>query len=249
MVALWAFGIQTANSRGYNTQFGIALNKRIPQKIEIPAGQNLLAENGGDANAASAINEAALLEHLQFQFDIGTDDIDMLIMPMPELPPQQAPVVILSATAERNDGLYGTVGVCTVSPKTEQMDAEKERDGNYFLSPRVYASNIFALRPPVSGEPNYEQAEVTVLRPPMHGTLSGDFSPEKHISYYPTSGYVGNDKVVFLVNIDGYKVKVEYLIKIRDQKDLAARPAAGGGYCPDPNWWISSLPTRSHRPR
>lgn len=87
----------------------------------------------------------------------------------------------------------------------------------------------------------YEYADVTVLQQPKHGTLSKDLSPQNAITYYPNPGYIGNDKVVFLVNIDGHKIKVIHTIKVRDLKDFNTNPFSGTRYCPAHGWWkISS---------
>lgn len=165
----------------------------------------------------------------------------MLIMDMPDIPPQQAPIIMLAQAAQPSTKeLYGTVGVCSVSPKAEQMDAEKIKEGYYSLSTRAYADNIFSIKPLDHGIVDYENAEVTVLQQPKYGTLSKDLSPGKDISYYPDPGYIGNDKVIFLVNIEGYKIKVVYLIKVVDIKDFNANPSHRGE-CPKfTNWWVIS---------
>lgn len=181
--------------------------------------------------------------HADFGFPLG--EADMLVMAMPDMPPQQAPIVMLAqAVQPSTKKLYGTVGVCSVSPKTEQMDAEKIREGYYSLSTRAYAMNIFSteIDPVVL---DYENAQVTVLQQPKHGTLSKDLSPSKDITYYPDSRFIGNDKVIFLVNIEGYKIKVVHSIKVRDLKDFNINRGIGSSYCPNPNWrTISSTHVR-----
>jgi len=227
----------------YNTQFGITLNKRKPQKIVVPAiPQLLMAESGIESNYPTA---QILLEQLQADFDIQAGEADMSVLDMPDMPPQQAPTIILAkAVQPSTKELYGTVGVCHVSPKFLQMDAEKEREGRYSLSPRTFAENIFSIKPlhpddaaTLMPDDGYESAEVTVLQPPKHGSLSKDLSPGKDINYYPDPDYVGNDKVIFLVNIGGHKVKVIHTIKVRDLKDFNTNPVIGTRYCPSAGWW------------
>jgi len=116
------------------------------------------------------------------------------------------------------------------------MEPEKIAEGYYSLSVRAYAENIFSTRPLDTGPVDYENARVDVLQRPRHGRLSGDLSPGKDISYFPDSGYVGDDKTTFMVNIEGYKVQVVYTIKVRDLKDFNTHPGVGSSYCPRPNW-------------
>lgn len=171
----------------------------------------------------------------------------MLIMDMPDIPPQQVPIIMLAQAAQPNiKELYGTVGVCSVSPKVEQMDAEKIKEGYFSLSTRVYASNLFAIKPldpeldPRMVAMDYENADVTVLLQPKHGTLSKDLSPGKDISYYPDSGYIGNDKVIFLVDIEGYKIQVVHLIKVVDIKGSNTNPSHRRECPKSTNWWVIS---------
>jgi hypothetical protein len=72
--------------------------------------------------------------------------------------------------------------------------------------------------------------------------LSEDLSPGKDISYYPDPGFVGNDKVIFLVDIESHKVKVVYFIKVLAGAKDAEPLSLYRKYCPDPSWWQMSLP-------
>jgi hypothetical protein len=150
----------------------------------------------------------------------------MLSMDMPDMPPQQAPTIVLAQAAKPSTKeLYGTVGVCYLSPAAEQINPERDKEGYYDVNPRAYADNIFSFKPLATPVFGYETAEITVLQPPQHGTLSNDLSPSKgNISYYPNPGYEGKDKVVFLVNIEGYKVKVVYFIKVNALYDRDTHP-------------------------
>jgi hypothetical protein len=128
------------------------------------------------------------------------------------------------------------VGVCYLSAKVNQIDPEKNKENGLSLSPRVNASEIFTFNPLEGSQYlGYETADVSVLQPPLHGTLSNDLSPRSAVPYYPDPGYVGNDKVIFLVNIGGYKVKVVFFIKVlggnTDPSLLYNK------YCPNINPW------------
>lgn len=171
----------------------------------------------------------------------------MLIMDMPDIPPQQASVIIEAKASQTNkDGYYGTVGVCFARPTKEEMSSEKDPNGEYDIAPRVYANNIFYRGSgfPQSHDLDYETSKISVLEAPKHGALSSDLSPGKIISYYPDAGYVGKDKVVLLVDIEGYKVKVVYFFKVVSNYE-AGHKGLFKNICPDEtNWFqISTSPT------
>jgi hypothetical protein len=165
----------------------------------------------------------------------------MLIMDMSGIPPQQAPIIMAQAAQPSTKELYGTVGGCFLSPIATQINPENDKNGNYSLSPRSYAGNIFSRGPgmdPLFGI-DYENGKVTVLQPPKYGSLSQNLSSsDQYISYYPNPSFVGNDKVVFLVNIEGYKVKVVYYIKVNAHYSSDINPDPYRTDCPYPsNWW------------
>lgn len=170
----------------------------------------------------------------------------MFIPNMPNVPLQQAPVIVLAQAAQPSTKeLYGTVGVCYLSPIAEQINPKRDQEGYYDVNPRAYANNIFSFKPLADSQfLGYETAEVNALQSPQHGALSNDLSPSKgNTSYYPKSGYEGKDKVVFLVNIGGYKVKVVYFIKVNALYDRDSHPHVKmyDKYCPHTNpWKISS---------
>jgi len=146
--------------------------------------------------------------------------------------------------AKESQRLYGAVGVCHVSPELKSPPSEKDQNASFSrftISPRDAAYNIFFQKypdyryawsnteePERSGKgPNFlsfyagdagdaGDAGVEILQPPKHGALSKDLSPHKDIFYFPSQGYSGIDKAVFLVNIQGYKIKVVYYIKVAD---------------------------------
>jgi hypothetical protein len=161
-------------------------------------------------------------------------------MPMidtPTPPTQTAPVTIhvIKDTSPRQ--VYGKIEVCYLSPTAEQI--EKTIGLSHpSLSPRSMANNIFwdgshsqALHL------DYENASVAVLQPPEHGRISEDFSPEKDIRYYPNKGYSGDDKIVFLTNIEGYEILVLYSIKVNTRYYSDANSNPYSKHCPTPNWW------------
>jgi hypothetical protein len=164
----------------------------------------------------------------------------MLFMDMPNIPPQQLPVIIEAKASQTNkDGNYGTIGVCIARPTREKMTPEKDRNGEYDIAPRAYANNIFYQGPgfPQSHDLDYENAKITVFQSPKHGTLSKDLSPGKTISYYPEAGYAGKDKIVLLVDIEGYKIKLAYFIEMLSDYETGHK-GLFKNICPEETNWF-----------
>ncbi len=242
---LKALGITASNKKDYNTQFGITLNKPNIQVI-LPATPSLLtAYDGGVATTTST---QTLLPELQADFDIQPGEVDMLIMDMPNVPPQAAPVLMQIATVAQKtpskpdpESLYGVMGVCVVSPTLAKMGMGSNSSLTNGLS--LYPQGTALRRIPeasddVALQMAAKEASVQILQQPKHGVIvskDGDFN------YVPNEGYVGNDKVVFLVNIDGRNVKTVYYIKVVDAT-LTSRSfdELYKKYCPaETDWRIS----------
>jgi hypothetical protein len=162
-------------------------------------------------------------EQLQTDFNIQPGEVDMLIMDMPNVPSQAAPVLMQIAAVTQNtpnksdsESLYGSMGVCAVSPSLEKMGIGSGTSLTNGLS--LYPQGTALRRLPeaandVALQKAAKFASVQILQQPKHGVIvskDGDFY------FVPDKGYVGNDKVVFLVNIDGRNVKTVYYIKVVD---------------------------------
>ena len=136
--------------------------------------------------------------------------------------------------------------------------------GFYYLSTITEAGAAFSYHhSPLAMETDYDawakvvvKAEIQLLELPKHGTIklqngnTGNFDLEpvldRFISddaygYKPDSGYVGPDKVVFLVKMGDYKVKVVYYLKVVTT-ELTKRDLENGykKYCPKTIWQISA---------
>lgn len=183
-------------------------------------------------------------------------------MDIPNIPPQQTSVVLRAKAAQPSSTeLYGTVGVCNLSPKVDETNlAERSMDESIIspLSPEQMAWNIFPLKYPEYSRgdistlellrsekgPDFQTIDTTkatfkILQQPKHGTLTED--QPKEIFYHPNAGYVGEDKAVFLVNMQGYNIKVIYYFKVADV-DLEKGNIQNiwNKYCPKDNWLISN---------
>ncbi|HYS86491.1 MAG TPA: hypothetical protein VEN78_16035 [Bradyrhizobium sp.] len=144
----------------------------------------------------------------------------MFIPDMPNVPPQDVPVVIAQASQAQagNVQTMRTIGVCEPVPN-EDYSLENvfspKGSAAYYL--RMYERQSVADTDP---------ATVTILQQPKHGilrlvteadrgTLFGDtadpLGPASGLyAYLPKKGYVGKDSATALVEIAGVKVKVVY---------------------------------------
>ena len=145
----------------------------------------------------------------------------MFIPDMPNVPPQNVPVMIAQANqAQASDvKTIRTIGVC--HPASSNVYSLEN-----VIGPIYQARDYFRL---------YEQktvtgaATITVLQQPKHGILrlvteddrgalfsssSGPLKPDAGLyAYLPEKGYLGKDKAVLLVEIGGVKVKVVYFFQ------------------------------------
>jgi hypothetical protein len=145
----------------------------------------------------------------------------MFIPDMPNVPPQNTPVIIAQANqAQAGDvKTIRTIGVCSPVP-TSLFSGENT------LSPIVSAKAYIKLyeHQTVTGS-----ATVTILQQPKHGVLrlvteadrgtlfsttSGPIDPnDPGYAYFPSNYYEGKDQAVFLVEIGGVQVKVMYFFQ------------------------------------
>lgn len=183
----------------------------------------------------------------------------MLIMDMPNFPPQQEPLIILAkATQPSTKELYGTVGECVVVDNTNEASLDKAENSKRDLVVRDTAWNIFHMKDSNYSSPGYDSgfrvgninysdintdnALVTILQQPKHGALSKDLSQD--IFYYPDAGYSGKDKAVFLVNMEGYNIKVVYYFNVVDFNKAQGAIKLWEMDCPGSSpWIITSIPT------
>jgi len=139
------------------------------------------------------------------------------------------------------DGLYGSMGVCAVSPTLAKMRIGTNSSQTNGRS--LYPQGTALRRLPEDFGANLlvilDNAAVQILQQPKHGVI---VSKDNDSFYVPTQGYVGNDKVVFLVNIDGRIVKTVYYLKVVDSElNSESFDALYKKYCPPPaDWQISA---------
>jgi hypothetical protein len=157
---------------------------------------------------------------MQSDLNLQQGEINMLIMDMPNVPPQYAPVVIAqaeqaqpqlvvaSAMAER------TIGVCQLI-----QGADMPPSAFNGMSPTtaawIYLRRVENLSKVVTEE-TLVNAKTTLLKGTTHGTLKyfGVNLGEAIYQYYPDSGYKGADQATFLVEMGNYKVTLIYHFKV-----------------------------------
>jgi hypothetical protein len=113
--------------------------------------------------------------------------------------------------------LYGTIGVCVVSPTLGRI----QRGGNSPFSngrdiyPKDSGGQIFPdARFDGNLQADIEAAKVQILKQPQHGEIL--IRDGFRFQYLPQAGYTGNDEATLLVNIGGKNVTVVYFIKVLD---------------------------------
>jgi len=147
----------------------------------------------------------------------------MFIPDMPNVPPQDMPVMIAQANqAQAGDvKTMRTIGVCEPVPN-EDYSLE-----NVF-SPKGSAAYYLRMYEHQSVT-DTDPATVTILQQPKHGILrlvteadrgtilnseGGPLDPASGLyAYLPKKGYVGKDSATALVEIAGVKVKVVYFFQ------------------------------------
>ena len=197
------------------------------------------------------ISGQLVLEKLQTEFNVQLGEVNMLILDAPYISTQEAPAIIQIASAKIQENakanttqLFGVVGVCTPSPTFVQL---KQGTNAHFtdgisLYPDGGAITMFPeARFDTDLQAAIEAAKAEVVEQPKHGVVV--FKDGIGFKYVPNPGYVGNDKIDFLVNIDGKNIKVQYFIKVVDDAkllDTLNQRERFGKYCPKDQWRISS---------
>lgn len=181
----------------------------------------------------------------------------MFIPDMPNIPPQDVPVVIAQANQALGGSGIGarTVGVCAPSP-----------NHNYSLEnvrvPILAAGHYLQA---YENRPSPATATTAILQPPKHGVLrlvteadvgtileSGGDPVDPAASLYlylPDSKYVGKDTAIIQVDFgNGLKVNVKYYFQAVNRGGLGDDWV--GDYCSKtgPYWKISSTVTRRRIP-
>lgn len=171
---------------------------------------------------------------------------DMLIVQAPD-GPQPAPMVVQVANTDGQVSGYQepineTFGICRFLPRRTGPTIDKTVYSN--LEPSALAADIGLHDSSRFVDLiNYDQAKVTILQKPKHGAMTEDYY------YNPEAGFVGNDKVIFLVEgrdeRSGMPVtfKLVYNLKVTKETEhsyVKNWDRIENKYCPKQLWKISS---------
>ena len=142
----------------------------------------------------------------------------MFISDMPNVPPQNVPVMIAQASQAQPGDVttIRAIGVCSPVPNEGGMLSPIGATHDYFY--------LYEHQKKVTGPAN-----ITVIQQPKHGILrlvteadrgtlfSSSSGPLKQdaglYAYLPESGYLGKDSATVLVDIGGIQVKVKYFFQ------------------------------------
>ena len=212
-------GLNHAPYSGHESHFHVDL--RVSARVLITDTHKLLASSTVSkqtmpvASDVLMANAQSLLDQVKTDLNLTQGEVTMITMNTPNVPPQNAPVMIAQANQAYNVAKIRTFGVCQPVPSVLY-------NGDNVLSP-VTAAQIYLY--------NYEHhstatgpATVTILQKPKHGILrlvtevdrgtlfdssAGSSDPnDPAYAYLPERGF-GKDKAAFLVDFGGgIKVKV-----------------------------------------
>jgi hypothetical protein len=164
---------------------------------------------------------------------------DPVACDMPNVPPQNVPVMIAQANqAQPSDVITTrTMGICSLipnsalaTPSLENLIGAKEYAQNYLY---LYEHQVYEQQKIATSA-----ATLSILQQPKHGILNFDTNAQDY-AYLPEKGYLGKDSSTVLVDIGGLKVKVVYFFQTIDSatvgEGLRETLCAKGPY-----WKISS---------
>jgi hypothetical protein len=145
--------------------------------------------------------------------DFEEGEVTMFMMDMPDVPPQYTQVMLVQASqSQQTKAQYErTIGVCQLI--NNPPNAPKEPwAGSSATSP---AAAVALYYQNIEGRVfDYEGARVSVIESPKHGNLQA--MDDGAYYYFPETGYLGKDRVTFLVEIGGSKFKVAHYLQMME---------------------------------
>jgi hypothetical protein len=182
----------------------------------VATGATATADNNG-----SLAGKRGLSPITQAELNLQPGEFAMLIPDMPNVPPQNMPVMIAQANQAQASDVTTTriLGVCFPAPNQAYSGANglaPIAEAGYYL--QQYEHRNFDFKHP--------SGTVTILQLPKHGVLRpvtqsdvGTILPSggdpvdpanPGYFYFPEQGYFGKDSATVLVDVGGIKVKVKY---------------------------------------
>src|SRR5712691_3535182 len=144
----------------------------------------------------------------------------MLVMDMPDLPPQYAQEVVAQAsqTKKSDSKTDRTIGICHLIENPPMPPGTAVNAMSPLGSVSDYFRKVERLGVGLNGK-------VNILDGPKHGELR--VTPSGNYRYFPASDYYGPDRATLLVEIGGRKVKAVYFFNV-----MQSVPGGTEGYDP-----------------
>lgn len=241
-------GVSTTAAKDYEQQFGLKLSARKPVQIGGQTPAKLMAAETNPVRVASqssltAVQQASIFEQAEpalAQLRQSSEEQSAMWIPDGQLAASLlagiTTAAVAMAPAQAADNY--AVGVCRVDRLTEDGIASGTR-----VSPIVNADSYW-LRYHANDARHqgfdFSGAKVTLLAMPEHGNVIYEddrLAVELQTYHYsPTDGFVGADHFSVLIEKDGVKVRIEYVVEMIERNDSPVN------YCNPETWKITSAP-------
>ena len=151
---------------------------------------------------------------MQTLIDSNPGELAIFMMDIPpDLPPQYAQIVVAQSSQSKQQSRERTIGIC------KPIENNVESKINATL-PAIAVTNYFAKVERIKLDAGASRTgKLTLLQAPKHGKLDLDLGQDPtygpYFSYEPNDrSYEGPDRATLLVEVGGYKVKVEYFFPV-----------------------------------
>ena len=165
----------------------------------------------------------------------------MFFLDMPNVPPQNAPIVIAQSTQATQHKIVLTIGVCSPIENKPESKTSAINDVAPIGSAYSYLKNSEHKKIDASA---FENAKVSILRTPAHGVLS-QYDGVHSFSYISTDyQYNGTDQATLLVEMGSYKIKVIYYFNLMQNVPGSSNQGTvfdNKSFCPNGRIWKVSL--------
>ena len=241
-------GIATANSRDHETHFHVYL--RPPKVLAIGGTTHQLeadalplsTQSGAGSLPLAFISNAAQIMLGQLQAPVQPEEEFMFTIDIPYVPVHDVQTVVsaLAATEQSpaalqqrlEETLASTAGRKSVTVENCQDVSSLSPNGSFNSIPvlqGVLKSLGYSTKQIESGKvPTAvrEAIKVTVIESPRHGTVTRFATPTNAYfwQYVPEAGYRGNDRVTFLVEVEGRRFKLITNLLVERVVDEFANP-------------------------
>lgn len=183
----------------------------------------------------------ALIAGVQPRLSFEQGDLTMLIMDMPGVPPQYAPMVVAQKAQAKQQNTDRTIGVCKPIENKPESRLSAVNAAMPVLLAYSYLQDIEHQK---IDESVFQTAKMTLLQAPTHGKLK--LYEEQQAGSYESAdyNYEGPDRATVLVEIGDYKVKVIYYFEL--MQDVPGSGDEGEAtddktICPNGRVWKISL--------